>query len=128
MQRSYFAFALVALMVSWPVPGFADDKPKKEPTKLTIAANKTPFQKDVKFAEGDCCIVVLPNKKKVALWAEKDRFPFGEQQTKSGLQCLWGEKPFQSEQPKDSYINDLSSEPALKVKVVVKKLEDKKDK
>jgi hypothetical protein len=153
MRNVVLAVAL-GMLALWCGPlCLADDKPKKEPTKITVAAEKTPFQQEVKFGEGDCYLVVLPNKREVALWTEKDRFPFGEQKTKSGLQCLWGEKPFKLERLKDSYIkqgavittagettehelfvgewqlsyiNDLTSTPELKVRVVVKKREEKK--
>jgi hypothetical protein len=87
----------------------AADQPKKEQVKITVTAEKTPFTEDIKFAEKDCFIIMLPNGKAVALWAEKDRFAFGEQQTKSGLQCMWGEKPFALEPPKkDAYIEQGS--------------------
>ncbi len=156
MRRLFMALALGALVLGWSGSGAADDKPKKEPPKIVVDAEKTPFQQEVKFAEGDCYVVVLPSKKEVAIWAEKDRFPIGEQKTKSGLQCLWGEKPFELKRSKDSYIeqgsvitstadkttehqlfvgewqlsyvNDLTSAPELKVKIVVKKREEKKDK
>jgi hypothetical protein len=140
-----------ALVLGLGHSGFADDRPKSGPAKITITAKNTPFKKKAQFKEGDCWIVVLPNGKEVALWAEKDRFPVGEQRTKCGLQCMWGEKPFRLEplekksyieqgpvitvegetsehqlfvaEWKLSYINDLTSSPHLNTTITVTKRE-----
>jgi len=64
------------------------------PNVIVIAKNDTPYSKKHILSEGDTLIYRLPNGKEIALWTEKDRFAFGEQVTKSGLQCWWGEKPF----------------------------------
>jgi hypothetical protein len=155
MNRWFLSAVTTTVLFGASPIGIADEKPKKDPPKITVAADKTPFQKEINFAEGDCSIVVLPNGKEVALWVEKDRFPVGEQKTKSGLQCMWGEKPFKLETKTESYIeqgsvittvdkttehelfigdwqlsyiNDLMSTPQLKVTVIVKQRDKKKEK
>ena len=125
----------------------ADEKPKTEHPRIVVAADKTPFRKEIKLAAGDTWIVVLPNDKTVTLWAEKDRLRLAEQKTRSGLQCWWREKPTSNRGPSSpaaarrrsaelfigdwqlSYVSDLTSTPHLNVTVIVKKREaEKKEK
>ena len=97
MHRMILFLPLAALVFMYSTVAFPGDKQKKEPGKITVAAEKTPFEKTVKFSDGDSYIVVLPNQKEVALWAEKDRLPIAEFKTKSGLQCWWGGKTLPTE-------------------------------
>jgi uncharacterized protein (TIGR03067 family) len=118
----------------------ADEQPKKDIPKIVVAADKTPFQKEIKLAQGDCWIVVLPNGKEVTLWAGKDRLGLGK--TKSGLYCEWEQEPhiqqgsvIYSDKAVEhqlfvddwqlSYVNDLMSSPHLNVTVIVTKREKK---
>jgi hypothetical protein len=121
-------------------PEKADDQPKKEIPKIVVAADKTPFRKEMKLAQRETWNIVLPDGKAVTLWVAKDRLGLGK--TKSGLYCEWGKEDHIQQGAviysdktvehelfvgdwKLSYINDLESSPHLNITVVVTKREKK---
>lgn len=117
-------------------PERIDKQPKKNFPKVVVPAGKKPFRKEIKLAQGDVRIVVLPNGKEVMLWANGN--------AKSGLDCRWESEPYIEQGAviysdkttehelfvgdwKLSYVHDPVPSPQLKVTVIVTKREKKED-
>lgn len=67
----------------------------KVPSKVVLVADKdVPLSRKYSLKEGNSLIYRLPSGQDVALWVVQDKEGAGEQETKTGLQCWWGEKPF----------------------------------
>jgi hypothetical protein len=63
---------------------------------LEVSRGSIPFTKRLVLQKGDAYRLKLPDGHEIAFWCITQDFPIGEQTTRSGLDMMWGERPFKT--------------------------------
>jgi hypothetical protein len=105
MGHRVFLIVLAAMLCGCMSRGIPIRK-KESVIKVTEAS--IPFERQFEMREGDALQFELPNGKTVAVWCERATSPMGEQTTASGIDAVWGERPFKHLKPRREQIGPNS--------------------